>query len=396
MTENSEVNAYLSSIYNNPQHAGGFSGVEKLYRIVKSEGKYKIGRHRIRRFLQSQESYSLQRPVRRKFRRNRVIVGGLNAQWDVDIAFLDNIEKYNNGVKFLLVCIDVFSRYLRIEPLKSKTTSAVISGLQNIFARGQKPRCIRHDMGSEFVSNKFDRFLKSNNVKHFVTYNTEIKANFAERVIRTIKEAMYRMFTVKKTYKYIDVLSDLVTSYNAKPHRGLFYLRPIDVNETNEKSLWKKMYLPKQSGQKLKKNNDDVNKISKSKKKIRKSKFKFKVGDIVRVSHIRQTFHRAYHQKWSGELFKINKRIMREGLPVYTLVDLSDDEIKGTFYQPELQSVYIDKESHRWAIEKVLRKRKLHGVTQCLVKWRDFPSKFNSYVPISEIQGLLSFIKNNN
>ena len=50
---------YLSSLYLNPKLPSSYLGPEKLYQIVKSQGKFKIGRHSIRKWLQDQEAYLL-------------------------------------------------------------------------------------------------------------------------------------------------------------------------------------------------------------------------------------------------------------------------------------------------------------------------------------------------
>ena len=65
---------YLEDIYFDPSHAGSFSGVEKLYQTVKKEGKFKIGRQKIRTFLQNQEEYSLQRDIKGKKKRRGVVL----------------------------------------------------------------------------------------------------------------------------------------------------------------------------------------------------------------------------------------------------------------------------------------------------------------------------------
>lgn len=49
---------YLKRIYYDPKHPGAFAGPQKLYKVVKSEGKFNIGMHRIRKFLHNQESYN--------------------------------------------------------------------------------------------------------------------------------------------------------------------------------------------------------------------------------------------------------------------------------------------------------------------------------------------------
>ena len=66
---------YLSQIYYNPESPGSFGGVDSIYRAVKNEGKYQIWRNKIRLWLQKQDTYTLHKPVRYRFRRNRVIQG---------------------------------------------------------------------------------------------------------------------------------------------------------------------------------------------------------------------------------------------------------------------------------------------------------------------------------
>ena len=102
---------YLSSLYFNPKLPSSYLGPEKLYQLVKSQAKFKIGRHRIRKWLQDQEAYSLTRGARRKYIRSRVIVAGIDSQWDVDLMDMVDIAKLNDGVKYVLVAIDIFSRF---------------------------------------------------------------------------------------------------------------------------------------------------------------------------------------------------------------------------------------------------------------------------------------------
>ena len=89
-----------------------------------------------------------------------------------------------------------------------------------------------------------------------------------------------------------------------------------------------------------------------SKSKTIRKPFRFKVGDKVRITYIRNIFTREYDEKWTGEIFKVTQRIMRGRLPIYRLKDFHDEEIKGTFYQSELQKVRND---DIWKIEKILK-----------------------------------------
>ena len=91
---------------------------------MKREGKFKISRHKIKTFLQNQDAYSLQKKVKRRgFKRRRVIVQGIDYQWEADLADVQNLSKDNEGIKILLVIVDVFSRFLWMRPLPLRQES---------------------------------------------------------------------------------------------------------------------------------------------------------------------------------------------------------------------------------------------------------------------------------
>jgi hypothetical protein len=140
--------------------------------------------------------------------------------------------------------------------------------------------------------------------------------------------------------------------------------------------MWKKLYV-------------DVLKPSVIKKRKSKphKRFKFKVGDYVRLSGIKHTFQRDYEQKWTEEVFIVSRRLLRQGIPVYKVMDYSKDPIQGTFYEAELQRVNKTRDD-LWKIEKVLKRRKRRGQTEVLVKWQGYPKKFNSWVNKDELQNI--------
>ena len=80
------MNDYLAKIYYNPKRSGGFGGVERLYNDVKKEGEYSISHKQIKKWLMEQDAYTLHKPVRCHFKRNRVIVGGIDELWQMDLA----------------------------------------------------------------------------------------------------------------------------------------------------------------------------------------------------------------------------------------------------------------------------------------------------------------------
>ena len=78
-------------------------------------------------------------------------------------------------------------------------------------------------------------FLKNEGIYYFTTQNSDTKANVVERVIQTIKNMMYRYFT--ENQRFVDVLQDIVDSYNVTPHRSLNNIAPKEVNKDNEADI---------------------------------------------------------------------------------------------------------------------------------------------------------------
>ncbi|XP_056004157.1 uncharacterized protein LOC125662183 [Ostrea edulis] len=376
---------YLKDLYYTPGKPGAFAGPEKLYQAVKQEGKYKIGRRRIRQFLNNEDSYSLYKPIRKTFPRSKVIVNTIDSMWDGDLADVSNIASHNDGYKFLLVLIDIFSRYLFIVPLTNKHHQNIIDGLKSVFQTGRKPHTLRTDKGSEFKNRWVKTFLKKEGINVIYTQN-ETKANYAERVIRTMKNLMYRYFMKNKTYRFVNVLQDLVKSYNNRPHRSLDGNAPLTVNQGNADEIRLDAYLagtkPKSD---LRKKNGNQHTSKKTMKKRVKPFFKLKVGDNVRISQLKHPFQRDYQQKWTEEFFKVVKRYKRGQIPVYKVQDLADDPIEGTFYQSELQKV-VKSEDVAYRVEKILKRRRRGKTKEVFVKWEGWPKKFNSWIPESSLE----------
>lgn len=183
----------------------------------------------------------------------------------------------------------------------------------------------------------------------------------------------------KQTYRYIDVLDDLVKSYNNTPHESLGGETQASVKKKNEDEIKYIQYLVRQKRKK------ETNMPTQGKKK--KPFYKFKVGDCVRVSQLKRVFEKGYQENWTLEYFTISKRFKRDNLDIYTLQDALGDQIKGTFYRYELQR--IDKsDKGLYKIENILKRKKVRGREQVLVKWLCWPAKFNSWMSKDEVQNI--------
>ena len=125
-----DIDNYLSTIYFDSKNPASYSGVSKLYRYVKKEGKYDISLKKIREWLSSQDGYSLQRQLKRNFKRPRVVVSWIDNQWDIDHGvFAGEYPSHNNGYKYFLLVIVVFSRFVwtRLAKLRVKKLLLILN-----------------------------------------------------------------------------------------------------------------------------------------------------------------------------------------------------------------------------------------------------------------------------
>jgi hypothetical protein len=360
----------LESIYFNPSHPAAYSSPAKLYKVVKQENKHKVNKQKIIAWMQKQDSYSLNRFAReKKGGIRKYVTGGLNTHWQSDLADVSNISQYNDNYRFLLIVIDAFSRYLWVAPLLNKRHDTVINAFKLLFPDGLRCKVLTTDHGGEYVNRWFANYLKEYKVYHH-TSNTVRKAPIAERVISTLKGLLYRYFTYRRSYYYLDVLQDLVENYNGTPHRSLNYLSPSGITTDNEAKVWKDMYITPLQNQKQ-----------------RKLTYKFNVGDYVRVSLIRGKFARSYQEKWSREINIVKRKFHQSGIPTYQLTDYNRDDIDGNFYESELQKVNKQRDD-LWIVDKVLKHRKYRGKKQSFVHFEGWRDKFNEWVDDKDIQDL--------
>ena len=362
---------YLASIWYNPKHKGGFVGPAALQKIVKAEGKYKIGNESIKQWLQNQDAYSVRRQIHSKTRKPKTDVDGVYYMWDTDLADVSNLRKFNDDHQFLLIVIDAFSRYAWVKPLKDKKAATVLKAFKEILSVEEKsPVLIRSDRGSEYVNRYFKKFCKDNGITH-VESLSDHKAAFAESFIGKLKNVMYRYFESNQTYRYLEVLPDLIRAYNNRIHSSLYGFAPSQIDEDTQYLIWQRMKTQDRKKKKLK---------AKSKKLL-------SIGDHVRLTYKRRPFRRGYAQKWTEEIFVISHRYFRDGIiPVYKVKDYDGEQIAGGFYSSELQKIDKDRDVF-WKIEEVLKKKKVKGETKLLVRWLGWPKKFDSWISESDLKG---------
>ena len=217
----------------------------------------------------------------------------------------------------------------------------------------ERPQYLHVDQGTEYYNASFKKLLSDNNVKMYSTYS-HLKASIVERVQRTIRSRLWAYFTSRGSYRWVDVLDDIVYSYNHSVHRSIG-MTPADVTSADHRKILSKLYP------------DLTTDIP-----------KFKINDSVRISKRRKTFQKSAVQNWSDEVFQIAK-IKNTNPITYNIKDYGGEILKGVFYAAELQKVH-DVIYH---IEKVIKSRRYKGKKQHLVQFKGYAEPH--WIPDSDL-----------
>ena len=203
----------LNSLFYDVTQPSAYTGKENVFRAARRV-LASITRQDVDDWFEEQLTYTLHKPMRLRFARNKTIVKAIDDQWQADLCDMQTHASVNDGHTFILTCIDCFSKYAWAEPLQRKTGDDIIAAMERIFASGRTPKRLQADKGSEFTNRKVQAFLRKHRIQFFTT-NSEQKASIVERLNRTIKARMYKHFTNANTYRYVDVLSSIMDGYNA-------------------------------------------------------------------------------------------------------------------------------------------------------------------------------------
>ena len=300
--------------FSNP---GSFSGIGG-FRKNNPEFKNK----HITPYLKGTPTFTYHKQYVRKFPRNKFYAEKIDHMWQIDLIDLSSIRNkfYSQNYGFALTCIDAFSRYAWVEPMKNKTAEESKKALERIIAKGRKPAIIYSDGGSEFKG-VFEKYCQENQIIIIINQNApHIKAAIVERFNRTIKQKMWRVFTYLGKKQYSNILQKLVQSYNNSFHRSIG-TAPSKVTKDNQEKIHDYQY-------------GDLNSLDNF------IEFEFKVGDYVRVLFDKDnTFEKGYVQKWSSEICVVVHQNPTNP-PTYSINNTNTKlTLRPFYYAQELQKV---------------------------------------------------------
>ena len=122
---------------------------------------------------------------------------------------MQQFSKWNKGYRYLLMVLDLFSKYGWIVPLKDKKGE---TAFKTIFKEGRKLQYLWADKGKEYYNKNMKELLEKNNITLYSTENEE-KSSVCERWNRTIKTKMWKQFTVHGNTQHLDMKIPCITIY---------------------------------------------------------------------------------------------------------------------------------------------------------------------------------------
>lgn len=183
----------------------------------------------------------LHKYVRQKFKTRRIIVKGIDHIWAADLLVMSGGG--GGAYKYILNVIDCFSKYVWSVALKKKNAAEVCNAFKKFLKNsgGRKPQLLHTDRGKEFVNSSFEKLLKKFHIKMYHTFS-EVKSSIVERFNRTMNEKLKLQFEINQNHKWLNILPEILRTYNEKSVHRTIGMPPAMVNKKNEKEVYQRMY----------------------------------------------------------------------------------------------------------------------------------------------------------
>ncbi|CAO4362542.1 unnamed protein product [Caenorhabditis nigoni] len=354
-----KVEETLERLYSDPKK--GLRGVSNLLRAARKV-HHDISRKQVVDYLHTNNTYTRHFPNSKSIQHNQWIATGPDSHHMADLAMLPTLKSHNKGFCYILVVVDVFSRYVFARPLKNKECSTVTKAYDEILrSEWRIPTRLYTDKGTEFMGRQFRELCNDLGILHQNPKNTNVKACYAENAIMRIKRQLEKWFTTTRSYEWTRILPEVVDGLNTTFMTSLG-TAPGKVTWKNAPKIWNRLY-------------GDTTKRS----------AKFKIGDTVRILLDNGPFAKGTRAKWTEEIFKVIK-IIPYDIPVYILADTLDREVDGIWYEEEM--VLYNKPDDFYEIDKIIRKRTRKGVKEYFVSFKGYDPSFNSWIPADNFKDL--------
>ena len=208
-----------------------FPGKTKLISIVRKSNP-EITKEEINKYYDEDITNQLTKPQTQSKPEGHIVAYHLNELWQMDIFDLSRYRLFNKHYKYILACIDVFSRKAYIQPMLNKDDITVKQSIIKIFKEA-KPRSILSDHDSAFLSKVVTSYLDGLKIPLNINalgdhHALGIIDNFAKR----IKTILTALFLKSNNTNWINSIHNIVQHYNKSEHSSLNNLSPNDASKS--------------------------------------------------------------------------------------------------------------------------------------------------------------------
>lgn len=308
----------LTELYKNDVNMLG-KGVTNVYKYIKTR-YINIKRKDVEEFLMKQKDYQLTKNIKKVV--NKPIIEAIpNHKWQVDVIDMDKYSKNNGGRKYILNCVDVFSRKLWLRALKNLEAKTTTKAIKSIIDKAQiKPNIIQTDNGVEFQS-EFKEFLEKNNITQI--FNNAYSPNenaIVERSNKEVRKIIRTLMLAENSFKWYDKL-DQVEEHRNNGYNNYIKTHPNEIWSSDKNKI--ELYPGRKPTPKDKARRELVKRAMRTIEKYKQND-NYKVGDKVRVkmSAIFNNVRKLLKQKltkqivvsYTPSIFTINKVVKKDGL----------------------------------------------------------------------------------
>jgi len=210
-----------------------FPGQKRLYDIVQKTIP-EITKQQIQHYFNTDTATQLTKAQKKQKATGHVVAYHVNELWQMDIFDLTRYQRENDGFRYLLVSVDVFSRKAFVAPIKDKTPVEVRRGF-DILIKDVKPRSILSDHEGSFVSKEFSTYLDKLQIPLNVNAVSDHHAlGIIDNFARRIKTILTTMFLKNKNTKWTDDINRIIFQYNTMSNGALDGLSPNDACKKRE------------------------------------------------------------------------------------------------------------------------------------------------------------------
>src|SRR5271156_3902796 len=149
------------NIYFDAEHPASYGGVHRLAHAAGAT------RRATMEWLRAQLPYTLHKPVRKRYSTRPYKTSEIDQHWQGDLVEMIPYANVNDGYRYILTLIDLFSRYAWAVSLRDKTANDVAAAFRQVFAQGRQPQRLQTDDGREFDNRVVQHFLNIENIRFF-------------------------------------------------------------------------------------------------------------------------------------------------------------------------------------------------------------------------------------